>query len=234
MYASAEDASPNNHNSVNNVKKPDIERMQYHFDTSTIGALALDTGTDPTMRRTVQSLNATGGSMGDTVVKYGFVHTTSTSTTDVATADYLLGETGSGTTYDAGETKNSIVARAETDGDGYGTYNIPLTNGTNFSDLFDGSFPSVFRMQVLEMNYDQPMLDGGTTNPPFWGAGHDAAQYMGVRHSDYTGTSADPLLTITTVVASNIHAMNAVTLANIQAANGITAANGEAINGIDF
>ena len=234
-YGRATDALINHmYQGANNHERPNIIRGQWHFDTTSIASATFDTSITPTFRRYCTSTYMSSYFTNTTYMKSILVPNSTSSTTDVAFADYLLGATANDAEYDAGDTAGSVRARSETNSAGVGRYEIDISNQDNLKDLFDGSFPTIFRMSAIEANFDRPIRQGGTTAPSIYSDSYDSLIAMASRAADYTGTDDDPRLTIGTVDPSNIHAMNAVTLTNIQALNGITAANGEAISGITF
>lgn len=219
---------------ANASNRPNIARGQWHFDTSSIAADSFDTEVTPTFRRYSTSTYMSTYFTNTTYMKSILVPNSTTSTTDVAFGDYLLGATANDAEYDAGDTAGRVRGLSETNSAGVGEYEIDISNQDNFKDLFDGSFPTIFRMSAIEANFDRPIRQGGTTAPSIYSDAYDTLIALMARSADYTGTGDDPRITVGTVVSSNIHAVNNISLANTQALNGITAANGEAINGIDF
>ena len=232
MYTNSSDATDNYlYNFSNATNRPNIARVQWHFDTSSVETHAFSSAVTPSFRR--YSTNQYVASIGTGYLKSILVPNSTGSTTDVAAADFLLGSTTADAEYDAGETVASVRALSETDSNGIGEYEIALTNEGNLAALFDGSFPTTFRMSSIEANFDRPIRQGGTTAPSLYGDGADSGVIMGQRMADYSGTGDDPRLTIATST-SDIHAINGIGIDDTQALNGITAANGESINGITF
>ena len=232
MYTNSSDATDNYlYNFSNATNRPNIARVQWHFDTSSVETHAFSSAVTPSFRR--YSTNQYVASIGTGYLKSILVPNSTGSTTDVAAADFLLGSTTADAEYDAGETVASVRALSETDSNGVGEYEIALTNEGNLAALFDGSFPTTFRMSSIEANFDRPIRQGGTTAPSLYGDGADSGVIMGQRMADYSGTGDDPRLTIATST-SDIHAINGIGIDDTQALNGITAANGESINGITF
>ena len=84
---------------------------------------------------------------------------------------------------------------------GYAKYE--LTFGDNFSDMFDGSFPSITRITALDLNYEAPNLRSSSAGDAAWGTGSGggASEHWSIsqRYSEYgASTATDPRLEFST------------------------------------